>query len=285
MAQPLGQYKLEGTRNLDTHPCLTDPNTYPRFLEGYESFKNLMTAAINGTEPITIYKFGDGDGQFLRRQSAGSATVGFRALSKSFDEINHERFVIGARACDWYACDIYPEHVKAFRSLFAREADFPAEYIYASVASRWIFRHFSGGIGLIGAAEKIELIRHLLRDKAYCRYLGINHFQDLITIPQKFACDNLETTEEIIATQLAKSRSRLFLLGIGHVKSGLLHRLKHYTNSVFLDVGQGIDALAGIIDTEKPFFGDWMNFRVANQALYKEVDYLSYLPYDFIHPG
>ena len=29
-------------------------------------------------------------------------------------------------------------------------------------------------------------------------------------------------------------------MGMGHVKSGLIHRLKKYTNAVFLDVGASL---------------------------------------------
>jgi hypothetical protein len=283
MNAALDPYRLDGTLNLDTHPCLSDPATWPGFREGYEAFKAMLVDAVDGNTPLSLFKFGYGDGQFLKGESAGSATVGFRALSKPFEAIGHARFTHGARLCDRYACEIYPEHAEMFQAFFGRKPDFPAEYIYAAVASRWVFQQFAGRVGLIGAAEKIKLIRHLSADKAYCRYLGIDAFEDLITLPQRFACDDLDATEAAVAAQLARSRSRLFLLGIGHVKSGLLHRLKRHANCVFLDVGQGIDALAGIIDKEKPFFGGWTNFRANNPSLYDELDYLSYLPYDFVH--
>jgi len=52
----------------------------------------------------------------------------------------------------------------------------------------------------------------------------------------------------------------LFLVSVGHVKSGLLSELKLFRNAVFLDVGVGIDALAGIVNLSRPYFGDWQNF-------------------------
>jgi len=65
-------------------------------------------------------------------------------------------------------------------------------------------------------------------------------------------------------------------MGMGHVKSGLIHRLKKYTDAVFLDVGSSIDAISGIIDVDRPFFGDWTNYQIDEMKLYEGVDFLAY---------
>jgi len=283
VAMYLDQYKLEGTLNLDEHPCLFDPATYPDFLERYEQFKHFLLGAVGKQESRAIYKFGYGDYLFLTRQSEGSASVGFRALNKPYDLIDHKQFEEGASCCDYYTCEIYPDHVARFKEVINRKIDFPAEYGYACVANRWLFRTFAGKIGLIGADKKIAVIKRLMKTNTYQDYLGLEKFEDYISIPQRFACDNLAETEQQVAEQLRQSTSKIFLVGIGHVKSGLLHRMKNYTNAVFLDVGQGLDAIAGLIDTEKPFFGNWINHRADEPALYEDIDYLSYLPYAFIN--
>jgi len=64
-------------------------------------------------------------------------------------------------------------------------------------------------------------------------------------------------------------------LGIGHSKSAILHRLKKYTNSVFMDVGAGIDMIAGCINITRPYAGDWVNYRI-NDYDYSNIDYLKY---------
>jgi hypothetical protein len=115
-----------------------------------------------------------------------------------------------------------------------------------------------------------------MENKEYQEYLGLDYFNDYIAIPQKFACDDIEKTEMIVGEQLMKSSSDIFLMGIGHVKSALTHRLKKYKNAVFLDVGSGIDAIAGVIDTDRPFFGDWTNYQMKNSEIYKNIDYLAY---------
>ena len=119
------------------------------------------------------------------------------------------------------------------------------------IANKWLFEVFSGKIGLIGASTKMEIIQNLMEAPQYQEYLGIDEFQDYISLPQRFSCDDLEATEKMVGEQLEKSTSKIFLMGMGHVKSGLIHRLKKYTDAVFLDVGAGIDAIAGLIDIDR----------------------------------
>lgn len=273
----LDLYKIDGTINLDHNPCFSNNAIYPNFQEQLEEFKNLLISLVENNESKTFYKFGDGDYFFLKKEGVGSAAPGRRALSKSYEDINHEQFVEGSELCDYYTCEIYPENRSKFREVILRkEIDFPAEYGYALVANKWLLQTFAGKIGIIGADKKVKIIQNLMEASQYQEYLGLEKFEDYCTIPQQFACDDLEKTEKAIARQLKKSTSKIFLVGIGHVKSGLIHRLKKYTDAVFLDVGSSIDALAGIIDVKRPFFGDWTNYQIDDQKLYKNIDYLQY---------
>ena len=258
----LNQYIIDGTINYDRNSCFEIPQTYPNFQEKMEEFKSHLTELVDNKECKTFYKFGDGDYYFLKKESVGSASVGKRALSKNYDEIKHEEFVNGVNENDYMTCEIYPENVGRFKQISDREIDYPAEYGYGLVANKWLMKTFSGRIGLIGAKEKMDVIQELLKRSEYQQYLGLPEFNDYINIPQKYACDNLDATEEMVAEQLKESTSDIFLVGIGHVKSGLLHRLKKYKNAIYLDVGSSIDALAGIIDYNRPYFGSWENYRV-----------------------
>ena len=96
----LDLYKIDGTINYDTEPCFHNPETYPRFQEELQEFKDLITVFVTDNISRTFYKFGDGDYRFLRKEPVGSATPGRRALSKGYDQINHEAFVTGAELCD-----------------------------------------------------------------------------------------------------------------------------------------------------------------------------------------
>ena len=272
----LDQYKIEGTINNDQNPCFHDETTYPKFQEELEEFKHLLIELVYLNEPKTFYKFGDGDYYFLNKIPTGSATPGRRALSKSYDEINHDAFVKGAQECDYYTCEIYPENRVHFMDVIQRRIDFPAEFGYGLVTNKWLLKTFAGQIGLIGAGLKLNIIKNLMEAPQYQEYLGLEKFEDYISLPQKFACDDLDATEEMVASQLMKSTSKIFLMGMGHVKSGLIHRLSKYRNAVFLDVGASIDALAGIIDVDRPYAGDWTNYQIDDVQLYKGIDYLAY---------
>ena len=272
----LNQYKIEGTINNDQNPCFHDETVYPKFQEELEGFKHLLIELVYLNEPKTFYKFGDGDYYFLNKIPTGSATPGRRALSKSYDDINHDAFVKGAQECDYYTCEIYPENRVNFIDVIQRRIDYPAEFGYGLVANKWLLKTFAGQIGLIGAGLKLNIIKNLMEAPQYQEYLGLEKFEDYISLPQRFACDDLEATEKMVASQLMKSTSKIFLMGMGHVKSGLIHRLSKYRNAVFLDVGASIDALAGIIDVDRPYAGDWTNYQIDDVQLYKGIDFLAY---------
>ena len=272
----LDEYKIEGTVNNDQNPCFHSPDTYPEFQEKLEEFKKFLVDSVENNKSITIYKFGDGDYYFLQKMPVGSATPGRRALSKSYESIGHERFVEGAQLCDYYTCEIYPENIAHYKEVIQRDIDFPAEYGYGLVTNKWLLQTFAGKIGLIGANTKMNIIENLMEAPQYQEYLGLEKFEDYISLPQKFACDDLDATEKMVGEQLEKSTSKIFLMGMGHVKSGLIHRLKKYTDAVFYDVGASIDAIAGVIDTDRPYAGDWTNYQIDEQELYDGVDLLAY---------
>ena len=272
----LENYKIEGSINNDNDPCFHDVNTYPLFQEKMEEFKKLLIELVDNNESKTFYKYGDGDYFFLTKQSVGSAAPGKRALSRGYNNINHEQFVEGAQLCDYYTCEIYPTNKDRFEQVINRKIDFPAEYGYGLVANKWLFKQFSGKIGLIGADTKINIIENLMEAEQYQEYLGLEKFEDYVRLPQQFACDDIDATEKMVGEQLQKTSSKIFLMGMGHVKSGLIHRLKKYTDAVFLDVGSSIDAIAGIIDVNRPFFGDWTNYQIDEPSLYEGVDFLQY---------
>ena len=249
---------------------------YDNFLEKYEEFKNqIVQNHLNGI-PLTYYKFGDGDYYFLKKQSVGSAKPGKRALKKPYWLINHKEFVKQAKNNDYYLCEIFESNTKRFIEIFDRDFDFPAEFVYGSISNRWLLNEFSNDIGIIGAKEKVELIYELMQHGEYKDYLGLDEFKDYLTIPQKYACDNLKQTKKNLEKQLKNSSASIFLLGVGHVKSGLLSYLKTINNAIYLDIGSGVDALAGIVDIERPYFGNWKNFKLKNSIIYKNIDYLNY---------
>ena len=272
----LSLYHIDETNNLDSHVCFKNPSTYPNFQEDLINFKSHLKELVDNNKSKTFYKFGDGDYHFLKKNEIGSAKPGNRALAKSYNEINHQEFIDGAQLNDYYTCEIYPENRQMFKEVITnKEVNYPAEYGYGLGSNKWFFKKFSGKIGLIGASEKLYLIEELMKYDEYKEYLGLDKFNDYIHFPQKYACDDINVVEEFVGKQLKESNSDIFLLGIGHSKSAILHRFKKYTNAVFMDVGAGIDNIAGCINIRRPYAGDWTNYRIKDYD-YSNIDYLKY---------
>ncbi len=266
-------YAIGSSVNNDRNP-IYESNSHPDFPEELEKFKSKLIQLVEENQSKTFYKFGDGDYYFLRGEGVGSATPGRRALSKNYSDIKHEEFVAGVPLNDYIGVETY--NTQLFSSLYPdRPVDYYAEYGYGLTANKWLTNTFGDSIGVIGAGPKIKLIQQLMQSEEYQEYLGLEKFTDYIEIPQKFACDDIDETERMVGEQLSNSSSKIFLLGIGHVKSALLHRLKKYRNAVFLDVGSGIDALSGIIDHNRPYMANWTNYRTTNFD-YGSLDILQY---------
>jgi len=268
-------YKIEGTLNLDNHQCFHDQNTYPAFLDELHKFKLHITELVNTNQSATFYKFGDGDYRFLTKNAVGSAKPGNRAISKNYDEIDHQRFIANASKCDYYTCEIYPENRNMFHAVINKDINYPAEYVYGLVANKWFFKQFKGRIGLLGASEKLNVIEDLMQYEEYQNYIGLESFSDYIHFPQKYAADDIDLVEKFVGDQLKDSAADIFLLGIGHAKSGVLHAFKKYKHAVYLDIGAGIDMIAGCINTKRPYAGQWINYRMKDYD-YSNIDYLRY---------
>jgi len=268
-------YHIEGTKYLNNpYQEYHSPNTYPSFKIKLEEFKTNLSQQVNSNIAKTYYKFGDGDYHFLTKSKVGSAKPGNRGLKKPYYLINHKKFLTNANLNDYYLCEIIKDNQKKFYQLFNRDFDFPAEAAYGLIANKWIFKQFSGKIGLIGAQPKINLIKRLMSHNEYQEYLGLEKFNDYISIPQKFAVDKFSKVKNNLEDEISQSSSSIFLLGVGHVKSGLISELKNFKNAVFLDIGSGIDAIAGVVDKEKPYLGNWTNYRIKDNFDYSTIDFL-----------
>ena len=46
-------------------------------------------------------------------------------------------------------------------------------------------------------------------------------------------------------------------------------------SAVFMDVGAGIDMIAGSINIRRPYAGNWTNYRIKGYD-YSNIDYLKY---------
>jgi len=181
-----------------------------------------------------------------------------------------------------YHCVEYLEKgmPEKLNELYPGQKTIPTEYLYGLTSNRWFLKTFKGKIGLIGAGPKLDLIKELMKYKKYQEYLGLEQFNDYIKIPQKFACDNLDNTINMVKEQLenADPNTRVYLYGVGHVKSGLMHHLPNIKKAIYLDVGAGIDGIAGLLDPDRPYAMNWVNHRLKDYD-YSNLDLLNYNQY------
>jgi len=270
----LDQYKIEGTEYLMPSKVYSSKDSYTDFQEGLVDFKSSLMNNLEEKNNLTYCRFGDGDFYFLNKIPKGSAKPGRRALKKPYFLIDHSKFVEGSKKNDYYLSLMDQAHRQNFHRFFNRPPDYLIEYVYGLISNKWILNKTVKKIGLIGADKKLEIIHQLMEKQEYKEYLGIEKFNDYISIPQRFAADNLKKTKKKVEKQLSKASSDLYLVGIGHVKTGLLHEFKNYNKSVYLDIGVGMDALAGIVNLTRPYFGNWKNFQFRNSSIYTEIDFL-----------
>lgn len=272
-------YNIPGTKNLDNSQYFNEPHHDPRYQERQEEYKTLVKDWIDNPRGVTTIRFGDGDYYVLTKHGVGSASPGRRALGKPYSELtNHQDFIDGVPKNDYVFAEIMPQIRTWYHAMYPeRYIDNNLEYIYGYTANRWIFEQLKGKkIGLIGAGIKLDIIKKLMEYQEYQNYLGVDKFYAYINIPQKFAMDDVEGLEQLIETQLNEQEEcDFYMFGIGHVKLAVAHKFKHYKDKPFLDIGCGIDAIAGCINTKRPYYGSWTNFRMPNYN-YSGIDYLNY---------
>lgn len=273
-------YKIEGTGNICSydidHPCYNTESTWPSFKEDFSRFKEIILDSVKNKTPNLFLRVADGEFRFLEKRVDGT-NIPRRHLSKNINSIDLSVFWDGIKESDYLMTQLYTEWTEDFnRVIDFRKIDFPMEFAYSVISSRWIFKQFPSSIGIIGGSEKIHLIKEMMKREEYRKYLGVEEFVDYIEVPERFSCDDPENLERIIGEGLSKSKADVFIFGIGIAKLAVAHKFKNYKNSVFIDVGCGISALAGTTSLERPYFGEWTNF-ILDGYDYSGMDRIDYL--------
>ena len=260
MSNYTNKYDIPGCRNTAREANI---QFFPNFNENYESFKSLLINLVDTNSSKTFYKFSDGEYMFAKGISVGSTSKGHRDTNIGADSLDLSLFKDGIYKNDYYMVECYKQARDEFDEYFSDKTPIPAEYSYGLIANRWLFKTFKGQIGIVGAKEKLELIQELLKYDEYKEYLGIDKFEDYISIPQKYACDNIDATDKMVKEQLQNATSKIFIEGIGHAKQALLWKMKEYHPAVYLSVGSGVCAVAGVQDCiGRPYFADCKNHRI-----------------------
>tara|TARA_Y100000593_G_C4286472_1_gene325764 strand:- start:358 stop:1338 length:981 start_codon:yes stop_codon:yes gene_type:complete len=137
----------------------------------------------------------------------------------------------------------------------------PLDIVYGLIANKWILKTFKNKIGLIGNEKKLDIIKNLMEHQKYRDYIHNDFFTDYVCLPQRQAVESGNLKEKIFE-KVIESKCKVFLIGAGVAKLKFFNELKNIKNCIYLDVGHGIDAIAGLADYERPYFGSWQNFRL-----------------------
>lgn len=281
------------------------------FQDAFRRLTKLILARSAQQLATTITRVSDGEFYFLRKKAVGSATPGKRGSLLPYSQIKmtgyqfglfqndaisyspelpyrrhmlfylltrpfifNRRFLGRLRRRDWRVLESLGQYLRSIWENITGPR-IPHEAIYSIVATKWIFRMFPNQIGLIGNEHKMKLIQELLKHREYRDYIGVDSFTDYISIPQKGAADYPDKLAAEIGAKLEKSKAKIFLVGMAHAKTAALWQLKNYSDAIFIDVGTGIDAIAGCVNQERPQFADWVNYRIKEYD-YSGIDQLDY---------
>ena len=259
---------IEGTINKNPQ-SLRDSIDKDLFNKKYFEFKNLIFNLVKNNKSKTFYKFSDGEYFWMNNKQVGSCKPGSRDSNKSTRDLTP--FKTGVIKNDYLMCQALNEHVGWYEKTFNKKPEYYVDYSYGLIANKWFTEKFNGNIGLIGAGPKLDAIKNLCKKQEYLDYLRFDGFNDYIKMPQRYLCDQLELGENLLKEGLQKSNSKIFLIGIGHAQQALLHRMKKYKDAVYIVVGSGICAYAGVQDNTRPYFANWINYR-SKEFDYRQVD-------------
>jgi hypothetical protein len=272
-------YSIDGAEyNRLNTPDNNFPAEYKTFKSDLEEFKSFFINLVNSNKSVSFVHFGDGDYYFLKKIPIGSASPGKRALSKQYNNFDIIPYKEGWLKADYHFVEYLEKGNRdKLNELYPNQKTMATEFLYGLLMNKWFLQNFKGKVGLIGAGNKLDIIKELMKRTEYQEYLGVDKFNDYIKIPQKYACDNLDNTINMVKIQLeqADNNTQIYLYGVGHVKSGLIHHLPKIKKAIYVDIGAGIDALAGIIDPERPYASGWVNYRLKNYD-YSDIDLLNY---------
>lgn len=273
------QYRVRGCRTYD-HRSLVEgkiPFGLSRPLqEHYNEVRGTIRDRISRRQKYSIIRLGDGEALFLqgwrggnigRRHLTDDVAIDLSAWRRSYQENDLLTFDSrwGQRRL-WNS--IEGERIRADYT--------PLTAIYALVANRDIFQLVkSRRVGIIGPGPKLAIIERLLRYPQYREYLGLAGFDSYVEIPQRGAVNDAEKVLRDIVAREREYPCDVYLVGLGIAKLRILSGIRDALDAVVIDIGSGLDAIAGIIPKDRPYFGSWVNYKLVGYD-YDHVDVLAY---------
>jgi|TARA_B110000093_G_scaffold177889_1_gene215582 hypothetical protein len=272
-------YLIENTSNKEPEqldgPEYNNPDFYPNFQHDIIELKNNLIELNKNKKPYVVMRVYDGEFHFLNKRVVGNGPK--RHYSKPLTDDFIKPFQDGCYKVDILSCQLNINMLNQFNSIIPNPKPkfIPMDIIYGLFANKWILSNFKNKIALIGGNEKMNVIQELMKHKEYQDYVCNDYFIDYISVPERFSCDNTDSIAEQIGTKIKNSNAEVFLFGIGISKMAIAHKFKNYKDAIFIDIGCGMSGLAGSVETDRPYFGSWNNYRI------KTFDYSKIDPTNF----
>ena len=168
-------YYIEGASDINQTQNIEKIPSYPSFQSDLKKFQDLLLKLNLEKKGASFVHFGDGDYYFLKKMPIGSATPGKRALSIPYDCFDILPFKEGWSKAN-YHCVEYLEvgMPEKLNELYPGQKTIATEFLYGLIMNKWFLKTFNGRIGLIGAGDKLDIIKELMKRKEYQEYLTRN---------------------------------------------------------------------------------------------------------------
>tara|TARA_B100001093_G_C26767493_1_gene988565 strand:- start:168 stop:1028 length:861 start_codon:yes stop_codon:yes gene_type:complete len=272
-------YLIENTLNkheeqLKGHEY-NDPKFYPNFQTDITEFKNNLIELNKNKIPYVVMRVYDGEFNFLNKKVCGNGPR--RHFSRPLTDEFIKPFKDGCYKVDILSCQLNINMLRQFHSIIPNPKSkfIPMDIIYGLFANKWILSTFKNKIALIGGYEKMKVIQNLMMYEEYKKYICNDYFIDYISVPERFSCDNTDILINELGQKIKNSKAEIFLYGIGISKMAMVYKFKNFKNAIFIDIGCGMSGLAGTVETDRPYFGNWINYRI------KDYDYSNMDPTSF----
>lgn len=273
------KYRIPTLRNINVSDNYNFKN--PFLINTPYSFSLVNTSILIGkllheNKSFTLVRLGDSEMMFLDGKMIGNI------VKRSFLSDDVSKFDLDFYKTKTIENDFVCIHDKVFMknlmpdiNISNESKEISFETMYQFVATKLLFYILKGyKVGIIGADKKLAVIKELMMYEEYQNYLGVDSFIEYIGIPQKGASNDYKKTMKMIEDQMT-GEADIYLVGMSVVKLVVLPELKNKYNKTFIDIGVGVDAIAGIIPNTKSYFANWVNYRLINYN-YSDINFFKY---------
>jgi hypothetical protein len=247
------------------------------FQEYYNNIFNEIEDSLKNNRPFSVIRSGDGEAYFLQEKYIGNIVK--RHLTVKDINIDTEIWIKKYLRNDIITYDANLSLRRLWTPIVGKDVIkdyYPLHVVYALIANRDIFSILKDKkIGLIGSIKKLNIISELMNHKQYRDYTKISEIQSYIGIPDVGACNYPDKILNDILKKSAKNPCDIYFVAAGISKIYFMSELRDKLNCIVIDIGSGMDALAGIIPKDRHCFGKWVNYKIQKNAIESGFDKLS----------